>query len=223
MKLKYSLFTVLFILSSCGEVENGVDGVNGLNILVNSEVEPSGTNCSNGGTKLSFGGDINGNGVLSVDEVTSTFYVCDGENGDNGLNGENGLDGLDGNSNVHIEVVQWSSNMTNFTSHDSPNNGDGYVSGTWTTSNLTEDLIINGVVLVQVGNSPVGPWFNLPYFFYDGDGSDVNYIYDSWYGYQEGQCTVSWDCSFGRTYSEWVEISSLYETYYKIITIEGSI
>ena len=39
MKIKYSLFTILFILYSCGEVENGVDG---LSVLVNSEEEPVG-------------------------------------------------------------------------------------------------------------------------------------------------------------------------------------
>ena len=34
MKLKYSLFTVLFFLVSSGEVENGIDGNDGMNILV---------------------------------------------------------------------------------------------------------------------------------------------------------------------------------------------
>ena len=213
-KILYHLFifSILFTIG-CEGTENGVDG---LNIVVNSEEEPIGTNCSNGGTKLSFGGDVDGDGNLDDDEITNTFYVC------NGLNGNDGLDGLDGNPNVHIEVVQWTSNMTHFTQHNIPNNGDGFVSGRWVSSNLTSDLVVNGVVLVQLGSSQSGPWFNLPYIIYDGDGTDVNFIYDSWYGYSEGECTVSWDCSFGKTYNEWLEISGLYETYYKIIVIEGS-
>ena len=213
MKIKYSLFTILFILYSCGEVENGVDG---LSVLVNSEEEPVGDNCSTGGTKLTFGNDIDGDGTLDDNEITNTFYVCNGENGNDGL------DGLDGNANVNIQIVEWSSNMTDFTQHDSPNDGDGYITGTWNNNSITSELVANGVILVQIGSSQSGPWFNLPYIIYDGDNSDVNYIYDSWYGYGTGTCSVSWDCSFGRTYSEWVSISDLYETYYKIITIEGS-
>ena len=57
---------------------------------------------------------------------------------------------------------------------------------------------------------------------WDEDGSDVNYIYDSWYGYTTNELTIGWKCSFGRTYSEWLEVSELYQSYYKIITIEGS-
>ena len=209
----------LFIFMSCEDGKDGVEGGDGLTILVISEVEPNGTNCSSGGTKLSFGGDINGNGVLSVDEVTSTFYVCNGSDGDDGLDG---MDGQDGNPNVDIQIVEWTSNTTNFNETDNPNNGDGYVSGTWNNSSLTSELVTNGVVIVQVGDSPSGPLFNLPYIIYDGDGSDVNYIYDSWYGYGTGSCSISWNCSFGRTYSEWLEVSFIYETDYKISIIEGN-
>ena len=85
MKIKYSLFTILFILYSCGEVENGVDG---LSVLVNSEEEPVGDNCSTGGTKLTFGNDIDGDGTLDDDEITNTVYVCNGTNGDDGLDGK---------------------------------------------------------------------------------------------------------------------------------------
>ena len=81
MKIKYSLFTILFILYSCGEVENGGDGVS---VLVNSEEEPVGDNCSTGGTKLTFGNDIDGDGTLDDNEITNTFYVCNGENGNDG-------------------------------------------------------------------------------------------------------------------------------------------
>ena len=160
------------------------------------------------------GNDTDGDGTLDDDEITNTVYVCNGTNGD---------DGLDGNPNVNIQIVQWESNHTDFNPHDSPNDGDGTIFSTWTNPSLTSELVSNGVVLVQVGGSTSGPWFNLPYLLYSGDQSDVNYIYDSWYSYSEGTCVIGWDCSFGRTYSEWLDISDLYETYYKIITIEGSI
>ena len=202
---------IILITIGCEDTENGVDG---MSVLVNSVEEPIGDNCSTGGTKLTFGNDTDGDGTLDDDEITNTVYVCNGTNGD---------DGLDGNPNVNIQIVQWESNHTDFNPHDSPNDGDGTIFSTWTNPSLTSELVSNGVVLVQVGGSTSGPWFNLPYLLYSGDQSDVNYIYDSWYSYSEGTCVIGWDCSFGRTYSEWLDISDLYETYYKIITIEGSI
>jgi hypothetical protein len=43
-------------------------------------VEPVGTNCTNGGTKIETGLDANGNGVLDMSEVNAsqTQYVCNG-------------------------------------------------------------------------------------------------------------------------------------------------
>ena len=205
------ILSILFIVS-CEDVTNGEDG---LNLIVSSETESSGTNCPNGGIKLSFGSDLNGNGVLSVDEVTETTYVCNGLNGNNGLDG---IDGIDG-SEVDVQIVQWTSSGTQFSQTDSPNGGDGYVYTYWTNPSLTSNVVNNGLVIIQLGSSSTGPWFNIPYILYDGDDSDVNYIYDSWYSYSVGQVQVNWSCSFGRTLSEWLNVSSLYETYYKIITV----
>ena len=98
--------TIGLLTIGCEDTENGVDG---LNILVNSEEEPIGENCSTGGTKLTFGSDVDVDGTLDNDEITNTVYVC------NGLNGDDGLDGLDGNPNVDIQIVEWTSNMTDFT------------------------------------------------------------------------------------------------------------
>ncbi|EPR69447.1 DUF7151 family protein [Cyclobacterium qasimii] len=61
---------------------NGVDGNSSLTTVIN---EPSGANCVNGGIKLNSGLDINGNGNLEENEITSTAYVCDGINGTAGL------------------------------------------------------------------------------------------------------------------------------------------
>jgi len=197
----------LLIFMGC---EDGKEGVDGLMILVSSEVEPNGTNCANGGTKLSFGGDINGNNVLSVDEITNTFYVCNGD------------DGLDGNENVNVQIVSWNANNTEFVQTNEPNNGDGYVKATFTNTYVTSDVVANGIIMVEIGSATSGTWWSMPYILYGGDNSDVNYIYDAWYGYTAGELVIGWDCSFGRTYNEWLDVSFLYETDYKITIIEGN-
>ena len=213
------IFTILFIVS-CGDVENGEDGISGMNTLVKSETESNGSNCSNGGTKLMFGLDLNSNNVLSVDEVTTTTYVCNGDDGTNGTNGLDGLDGLDG-SEIDVSIVEWTSDGTEFSQSDSPNNGDGQVFVSFYNEGVTSDVITNGLIIIQYGSSPTGPWYGIPTSIFgdDGDGGGVDYIYDVVYSYREGRVQISWDCSFGKTLSEWNEISSLYQTYYKIITV----
>ena len=59
---------------------NGTNGTNGLNALIKTTTEPAGANCTNGGTKIETGLDINGNGVLDASEVNAsqTQYVCNG-------------------------------------------------------------------------------------------------------------------------------------------------
>ena len=58
----------------------GANGANGLNALIKTITEPSGANCTNGGTKIETGLDANGNGVLDVGEenASQTKYVCNG-------------------------------------------------------------------------------------------------------------------------------------------------
>lgn len=73
---------------------NGGNGANGLNTLMAAVSEPAGSNCSNGGLKVTSGLDSNANSVLDAGEVTSTTYVCNGTNGSNGANGSNGLNSL---------------------------------------------------------------------------------------------------------------------------------
>ena len=209
-KILMILLPISLFVFSCGDVENGVDGLDGLNILVNTEVEPIGATCPSGGTKFTFGGDINGNGVLSVDEITSTTFICNEEDGNNGQ---------DGSSNVDIQIVEWTGNTTNFYRHDVPTSGDGLVYSVWTNTSLTQEVIDNGFVRVDIASSLEGPWFSLPYQIIDGDGSDVNYIYTSSYSYGVGAVRIDWDCSFGRTLSEWMSIEEVYQSYHKITTI----
>ena len=88
LKLKH-LLQILFLsatmlMFSCEDVENGIDGEDGLNLLVLVEDEPSGSNCVNGGKKVSFGYDSNESGVLEPTEVSTSTFICDGEDGDDG-------------------------------------------------------------------------------------------------------------------------------------------
>ena len=70
--------------------QDGADGENGLTSLIVSSVEPSGSNCANGGTRVETGIDDDGNGVLSPTEVDAVVFVCNGETGADGADGANG-------------------------------------------------------------------------------------------------------------------------------------
>jgi len=96
---------------------NGTQGTNGLNTLALSVSEPVGTDCTNGGIKLTQGPDSNGNSVLDPIEVTSTSYICNGTNGFNGSNGMDGANGTNGanglNTLVNMSVEPNGSNCGN--------------------------------------------------------------------------------------------------------------
>ena len=70
--------------------QDGADGENGLTSLIVSSVEPSGSNCASGGTRVETGIDDDGNGVLSPTEVDAVVFVCNGETGADGADGANG-------------------------------------------------------------------------------------------------------------------------------------
>jgi hypothetical protein len=70
---------------------NGAAGSNGLQSLIRTATETAGTNCANGGIKITSGLDSNSNGTLDASEVSSTAYTCNGANGSNGANGHNTL------------------------------------------------------------------------------------------------------------------------------------
>lgn len=59
----------------------GDNGSDGIDTLVASSAEEAGENCPNGGLRLDFGADTDGDAQLSADEVTSTNFVCDGNDG----------------------------------------------------------------------------------------------------------------------------------------------
>jgi len=147
--MKRLLLIVLPLLLMVGCEDTDVsDGVDGLTILVESDVEPNGTNCSNGGTKLFFGGDVDGDGVLDEDEITNTVYVCNGEDGNDGNDGEDGEDGNDGDdgvSNMSVSIFEMTSNNVDYIEDGS---NDGYLNYEFSSNLITNDVVENGVVLV---------------------------------------------------------------------------
>ena len=216
---------LLFSLMAFMGCEDAVEGEDGLPILVSVVDEPAGSNCANSGSKVSFGYDNNANGTLDATEVTNATFICDGTDGQDGNDGTDGQDGndgddgVDGSANVDVQIVQWTSSNTMFNEDDSPNENDGNVYAVFTNSSLTQNVLQNGFIKVEMATSMGGPWFQLPYVFYDETTDDISFIYDAWYSYGQGAVTINWNCSFGRTLSEWQAISSLYQAYYKITTI----
>ena len=108
---------------------DGAQGVPGSSALVSVSREV-GNNCPANidGVRLQIGLDQNGNGTLDSDEVTSTQYVC---------NGENGNDGNDGAS-VTVETESFTDNQGGCT--------DGGIKLTITNGETTTDkYVCNGV------------------------------------------------------------------------------
>ena len=60
---------------------NGVDGVDGLNSLIEVVSEPAGANCENGGQMIRIGPDNDQDGILDDEEVLNIQYVCNGTDG----------------------------------------------------------------------------------------------------------------------------------------------
>ncbi len=75
----FLFFSIIILLISCSDGEDGINGGNGLNSLIETTGEPTGVNCENGGVKIDSGLDANLNGTLESNEITSTEYVCNDE------------------------------------------------------------------------------------------------------------------------------------------------
>jgi len=65
------------------DVQDGVDGEDGLKSLIITTDEPAGVNCDNGGFKIEVGIDSNNNNILDSDEIDDslTRFVCDVQDG----------------------------------------------------------------------------------------------------------------------------------------------
>ncbi len=79
----------------------GGNGSNGQTSLVKTSIEPTGTNCATGGTKIDTGMDLNDNGQLENSEITSTQYTCNG-----GVGGSSGDGSGSSSSNNKAPQVQ---------------------------------------------------------------------------------------------------------------------
>jgi hypothetical protein len=66
---------------------DGADGVDGLTSLITVTPEGVGDNCSGGGHRVEVGIDDDRDGILDVDEIDQTSYVCDGSDGADGADG----------------------------------------------------------------------------------------------------------------------------------------
>jgi hypothetical protein len=212
-KILLILLPISLFLFSCEDVSNGTDG---LSPLIKVSSEGNGTNCPNGGSKVSVGYDnVLVNGVLDDNEITSSTYICNGEDGNNGQDGEDGNDGMGSLSVSIIEIT-----MDNWNFIDTNGDGNGYIGVNLNNTSLTEEVVNDGMVMVEFSYTITNPsWNSVPLTYYSGDNSDVNYIIDSWYTYGEGYCNIYWGSSDDRTSNEWFETSSLVDGFYKVTTL----
>lgn len=63
------------------------NGAAGQQTLVAVTAEPAGANCTAGGQRVETGVDLNEDGTLQASEISSTSYVCNGEDGQDGSGG----------------------------------------------------------------------------------------------------------------------------------------
>ncbi|CAM1344724.1 DUF7151 family protein [Tenacibaculum amylolyticum] len=87
-KTKKTIYCIISLFLIGCQGEDGVAGPageNGLSSLVNITNVPAGENCENGGIKLDVGIDNNSDGLLEMNEVQTTSYICNGLNGSNSL------------------------------------------------------------------------------------------------------------------------------------------
>ena len=112
---------------------------------------------------------------------------CEGPEGPAGPAGEDGIE------NIHIEIIEMTVNNTSYVC---TNTDTIYFNYTFESPLVTQAVIDSGLVVVEMSPSTLYDWVPLPLVFYDGDTSDVNFIYDAFYHYSVGNVTIMWSCSF---------------------------
>ena len=78
----------------------GERGDVGFTTLMQSIAEPAGSNCAGGGTLFRHGVDLDRDGVLELEELSSSRYVCNGVQGPDGAAGPQGIKGDSGEKGV---------------------------------------------------------------------------------------------------------------------------
>ncbi len=88
-----SIVLLALLVSACGNgislvqlPKDGIDGKNGHNAAFSVAIPLVGV-CSNGGSILNAGTDLNDNLILDLSEVTVSIITCNGTNGTNGIDG----------------------------------------------------------------------------------------------------------------------------------------
>ena len=80
------------------------------------------------------------------------------------LKGPVGPAGADGTANIHVEVVQMTSDNTQFIDLDGYGSGNaGYLSYEHETSHLTDAVLDSGLVKVELSPDDGDTWYSLPY------------------------------------------------------------
>ncbi len=85
--------------------ETGDSGSDGLESLVSVSEEAAGDNCAEGGQEVRVGLDEDGDDELDEDEVSATYYVCNGQEGEDGEDGETGETGETGADGIQTLVA----------------------------------------------------------------------------------------------------------------------
>jgi hypothetical protein len=79
----------------------GPEGPAGPPALIKVNPMDRGTACEFGGLQVVVGSDLDGDGELSVSEITGVENVCNGSDGADGMDGVDGMDGMDGGGNTN--------------------------------------------------------------------------------------------------------------------------
>jgi hypothetical protein len=74
-----ALTSILAVLGACGGGSHDAGGRNPL-----TAVSPAGEYCEHGGNKIEAGVDADGNGSLGSNEISGTYYACNGAAGEDG-------------------------------------------------------------------------------------------------------------------------------------------
>lgn len=102
-----SLSTYSYASLDSMNLEAGIDGSNASEMLVRTEGRSADSICTEGGAEIFLGNDLNENGYLDDEEVTSSTKVCHGKEG---LSGPQGAPGTSGGSSIGLietEVLEF--------------------------------------------------------------------------------------------------------------------
>ncbi len=100
MKISTMMLPLVVLLGACvtrfGDDTQGVTVRQGQVVVLRTVAVPPDTACPAGGSRILFGHDVDGDGVLGAAEESGQHVVCAGAAGDRGLDGDAGPPGRDG-------------------------------------------------------------------------------------------------------------------------------